>query len=199
MFSNIRNYRKELDFANINEDRKGVLDVLVDYISEKKKTQVVNLNFICTHNSRRSQLAQIWAATAAEYYNVKINALSGGIEVTEFNERAIAALEKAGFEIESNGKNNPVYTVKFDRSHPGLKMYSKLFDAKENKKGDFAAIMTCSDVGESCPYIPNAEIGIPLYYEDPKIHDNTSLERRKYDRRCTEIATEMFYVFSNVN
>lgn len=198
MFSDLRKFVKGLNFDDIPEDRKGILDVLVHYIQERHKILPVNLNFICTHNSRRSQFAQIWAATAADYYNIKINALSGGVEVTEFNPRAVAALKKVGFEIESEGNSNPIYTVKFDRVNPGLKMYSKLFDDPVNKKRKFAAIMTCSDAGESCPYVPEAEIGIPLYYEDPKIYDNTSLEKRKYERRSTQIATEMFYVFREV-
>jgi len=52
---------------NINEDRLAVLKSLIDYIQSKiDQGQEINLNFICTHNSRRSQFSQIWAQTAAD-------------------------------------------------------------------------------------------------------------------------------------
>jgi arsenate reductase (thioredoxin) len=45
---------------NITHERKTVLQPLVDFIRFKKSNgTAIRLNFICTHNSRRSHLAQV--------------------------------------------------------------------------------------------------------------------------------------------
>ena len=58
--------------------------------------------------------------------------------------------------------------------------------------------MTCSDADENCPYIPKAEKRIPLRYDDPKSYDDTPIESEKYDERSLQIASEIFYVFSQI-
>ena len=102
----------------IPRERKILLDELSIYIKEKLASKnEVNLIFICTHNSRRSHLAQIWAKTAAWYYSIDhFNTFSGGTEKTAFNPSAVHALKKTGFkiDIEKEGKN-PRYKVKFDK------------------------------------------------------------------------------------
>jgi len=40
---------------------------------------------------------------------------------------------------------------------------------------------------------------LPIRYEDPKAFDGTELMNEKYAERSLEIASEIFYVFSNVN
>ncbi len=68
----IREYIEALEATNLSEERKTVLQPLIDYINSKKKEEKpIQLNFICTHNSRRSHLAQIWAQTMAEYFRIK--------------------------------------------------------------------------------------------------------------------------------
>jgi arsenate reductase (thioredoxin) len=62
----------------------------------------------------------------------------------------------------------------------------------------YAAVMTCSHADENCPFIPAAEVRIPVRYEDPKQFDNTPGEADRYDQRSLQIASEMFHVFSNV-
>ena len=57
--------------------RTDLLDQLVTYMKDADSPQ---LNFICTHNSRRSHLGQIWAAIAGAYYNVDVATFSGGTE-----------------------------------------------------------------------------------------------------------------------
>ena len=181
----------------IAENRKPVLNDLINYIRNSKK-QEVKLIFICTHNSRRSQLAQVWAKTAAEYYDVKVDCFSGGTEATAFNKRAVAALERAGFLITSKGKGNPLYQVFYSDDALPIIAYSKLYDDKANPTSDFAAVMTCSDADANCPFIPGAEIRIPLNYNDPKEFDDTPKETAMYDERSLQIASEMFYVFSRL-
>ncbi len=189
-----------LDLASIPNTRKELLQPLIGHIkSKQKKNEDINLNFICTHNSRRSQFSQLWAQTAAYYYGIGVNCFSGGVEVTAFNERAVASIERSGFKVLSNGKGNPLHTVSFAEEAEPLVMFSKLFNDSSNPSTNFAAVMTCSHADENCPYIPGAEARIPLLYEDPKAFDGTSKEAEIYDKRSLQIATELFYIFSNIH
>ncbi|MFY0627918.1 MAG: protein-tyrosine-phosphatase [Reichenbachiella sp.] len=184
---------------SISEERKETLKVLIDYIQEKiDEKSDVNLNFICTHNSRRSQFSQIWGQTAADYFGIDANCYSGGVEVTEFNERAVASIKRAGFKVSSNGVSNPKYSVLHSDDRVPVIAFSKRFDDPTNEADCFAAIMTCSHADENCPFIPGTEKRIPVRYDDPKEYDGTPMESEKYDQRSMQIASEMFYVFSNI-
>lgn len=180
----------------IDQSRHAVLNQLIEYIQQKIDTQQpVRLNFICTHNSRRSQLSQIWAKTAAWVNGIEVETYSGGVEVTAFNERAVASCKRLGFEIEGDTKSpNPNYWVKLDENTQ-IECFSKVYDDPANPTSGFAAVMTCSDADENCPFIPGAEARIPLRYEDPKAFDNTELEAAKYDARSLQIASELLYIF----
>jgi arsenate reductase len=120
------------------------------------------------------------------------------VEVTAFNERAVASLERSGFRVISEGEGNPVYTVYYSENRPPIRAFSKLYDDPENRAPGFAAVMTCSDADENCPFIPGTQARIPLRYKDPKEFDGTPEEALKYDERSMQIASEMFYVFSNI-
>lgn len=183
----------------IPEKRKEILQILVDYIQSKKGAKApIVLNFICTHNSRRSQFSQIWAAVASHAFGIKTTCLSGGVEETEFNERAVASLKRMGFGITSEGSNNPKYSVEYALNTDKLVMFSKLFDDEVNSYPKFAAIMTCDHADENCPFIPGTEKRISVQYQDPKAFDGTDEEAAKYDERSIQIASEMFYVFSKI-
>ena len=184
---------------DISEDRIAKLQPLIDYIkSKREKGQPIRLNFICTHNSRRSQFSQIWAQTAADYFEIPAFCYSGGVEVTACNERTIRSLERSGFIISKHGHSNPIYFILQDKDTKPIIVFSKLYDDVINPHGNFATIMTCSHADENCPFIPGAEARIPVRYEDPKEFDDTDLESAKYDERSKQIASEMFYVFSRV-
>lgn len=199
MHNKINQLLSDIDFDSISKIRQGELEVLIDYIQLKKNTKAtINLNFICTHNSRRSQFAQLWAKVAAIFYHIDINSYSGGVEVTEFNKRAIQSLNRFGFEINKEGDENPRYFVRWDTSNNSLPMYSKLFDHPNNPSEGFAAIMTCSHADENCPFVAGCEQRIPIRYDDPKTYDNTPLEAVMYDERSFEIASEMMFVFSKI-
>lgn len=190
---------RRLDLSSIPPSRREILEELVQYIQHKlDRGEPVNLNFICTHNSRRSQLSQIWAKVAAAYHGIRVKTFSGGTEATAFNERAVASIKRSGFAVSASGEGNPVYTVSFADDCQPLRCFSKRFDDPENQVPHFAAIMTCSDADENCPFIPGAEKRIPVRYDDPKAFDGTPGEAGKYDERSMQIAAEMFYVFSRV-
>ena len=172
--------------------------ILFKKSQNKEETNVI---FICTHNSRRSQLAQVWAKTSAEYFGIEnINCYSGGTETTAFYPTAVISLEKVGFEIVQENKDiNPVYSVKYSESQEAIKCFSKVYDDDFNPNEKFITIMTCSNADENCPVILGAEKRFPIRFEDPKIFDNTELEDKKYAEKCSEIAREMLFVFSKIN
>jgi len=200
MFAKIQQVIDKMDYNTISESRKIELEVLTQFVQEKKEKDLpVLLNFICTHNSRRSQFSQVWAQVASEYYGIPVQSYSGGVEQTAFNERAVASLERFGFKIIKEGKGNPKYFVQWDVNSDPLVMYSKMYDDFINPSSGFAAIMTCSHADENCPFVAGCEKRIPIRYEDPKNFDDTPLESALYDYRSFEIATELFYIFSKVN
>jgi arsenate reductase len=180
----------------IPENRKVILDKFKDYIQNKLEIgETPRLNFICTHNSRRSQFSQIWAQTAAAFFAIDVECFSGGVELTAFNERAVASILRCGFKVEKEGEINPKYSVYYDTKSKPIVAFSKLFD---DTPSPFAAVMTCAHADENCPFIPAAECRIPVRYDDPKAFDDTALEAEKYDERSIQIASEMFYVFRNL-
>ncbi len=185
----------------ISEDRKELLDELSIYIKGKLiSSKEVRLLFICTHNSRRSHMAQIWAQTAAHYYHIdKIKTYSGGTQKTAFNKSAINALKKAGFKIsiEKEGKN-PKYKIRFAKKADPLVCFSKKYDHRKNPGDGFVAIMTCSDADEECPVVQGAEYRTSIQYDDPKKFDGTDKQEEAYLERSEQIGREMFYVFGKV-
>ncbi|MEX0780592.1 MAG: protein-tyrosine-phosphatase [Balneolales bacterium] len=182
----------------IPEDRQKILRDLIGYIQKKKDAgEPVRLNFICTHNSRRSQFAQIWAQAIAAKMDLDISSYSGGVEVTAFNDNAIAAIEKAGYTVIKEDGDNPLVKVLYSSKSFPINAFSKKYDDPPNPESGFAAVMTCSHADETCPFIPGAEARIPLNYEDPKQFDGTVEEAKKYDERSKQIASEMLYVFSS--
>lgn len=202
MYTKLKTYISDLksDFDSIPSTRKEELEEVADYVRAiLEKGETAKLNFICTHNSRRSHLAQIWTAVAAHHLNIQnIETFSGGTEATAFNPRAVAALERAGFKIENPGGENPKYQVRFDDQLEPMICFSKTFDDPANPDKEFAAIMTCSDADENCPFVPGAEFRKAITYRDPKESDGTDQETEIYDERCRQIATEMFYMMSSV-
>ncbi|NDV16639.1 protein-tyrosine-phosphatase [Muricauda sp. TY007] len=197
----LNDFISTLETASISKERKETLSSLVEYIQGKvDDRESIQLNFICTHNSRRSHLSQIWAQTMAHHFGIEhVSCYSGGTEATALFPMVASTLANTGFEVLtlSEGKN-PVYGIKFaENEHPVI-CFSKRMDDDFNPKSDFAAIMTCSQADEGCPFVPGAEKWIPITYEDPKAFDNTPQQAEKYSERSTQIATEMFYVFSQI-
>ena len=199
MFSSISSLISRIDNSTISDQRKELLKPLKEYLSSKiKQKSVVNLNFICTHNSRRSQLSEVWAKIIGDFYGLNINTFSGGIEITACNERTINSLSRLGFKIKNLGGENPHYEIKYADNKTPITLFSKLYDDPANPKTGFAAVMSCSHADENCPIIPGAEKRISLPYEDPKAYDNTADEAKIYDERSIQIATEMKYVFGGL-
>jgi len=177
------------------------LDRLAGFIAARATAgRPSRLTFICTHNSRRSQMAQTWAHAAAYHFGVGgVECYSGGTEATAFNPRAVAAMRRAGFRIDDpDGGDNPVYRVRFAQGEEPMECFSKLYHQAPNPDRDFCAVMTCSAADAACPIVIGADERISLPYEDPGFFDGSDREAAAYDERCRQIAREMLAVFSKV-
>jgi protein-tyrosine-phosphatase len=186
---------------SIPANRKEVLNGIVTDVEKRLRSgKRADLTFICTHNSRRSHMSQIWAETAAYYYGLNgIYTYSGGTQATACNCRTVAAMRRVGFDIEdATTGDNPIYLVRYAADRPAIRAYSKLYNADGNPRQDFIALMTCSAADKSCPVVKGAVSRYAIHYTDPRLCDDTPTETTAYNERCKEIALEMFYVMSQV-
>ena len=201
LFKKIEHQISGLNETSVSTARKNTLQLLIDYIQSKVDSkQDIYLNFICTHNSRRSHLSQVWAQVLAHYFNIKnVFCYSGGTEATALFPMAAKTLENTGFDIQTIADgSNPIYAIKYsDNEHPIIG-YSKKFDSDFNPRSDFAAILTCSSADQDCPFIAGAEVRIPITFEDPKAFDHTPQQTKKYQERSLQIATDLKYAFSKI-
>jgi len=194
-------HQRQAEFDDIPTERRQQLEQLAAYISTQVQAKKpVRLNFICTHNSRRSHMGQIWGAVAAATYGIdNVQTYSGGTEATAFNPRAVAALRRAGLNIkQTTNDENPIYHIEYSKDAMPITSFSKVYDQAPNPKRDFAAIMTCSSADKACPAVPGADQRFAITYEDPKAFDGTDKEAAMYDQRSAQIARELLYVFSKV-
>lgn len=199
----LRPYVEEVakELQTIPAARKAVLgEIASAIVSRLEVSNEAHLTFICTHNSRRSHMSQIWLQTAARYYGLdKVQAWSGGTEVTACNCRTVTAMRRVGFDIQDATKgDNPLYLVRYAEDRPAIRAYSKRYDADANPKRDFIALMTCSSADKSCPSVEGAVARFAIHYTDPRLCDDTPTEATAYNERCREIAREMFYILSEV-
>lgn len=201
LYPEVENTVKSFDFKQISEERKAILQPLIDFIQTKADSNLgIRLNLICTHNSRRSHLSQVWAQTAAAYYDIKnVSCYSGGTEATALFPMVAQTLGDLGFKIKTLSEDtNPIYSIKYSANELPVIGFSKTYDDDFNPESGFVAIMTCSQADGGCPFIAGAEKRIPITFEDPKISDGTPQQKETYLKRSLQIGTEMFYVFSQI-
>lgn len=187
--------------SEIPADRKRALTKLALWIrTQLDSGQTPRVVFICTHNSRRSHISELWARAAAEVYGVPgVATFSGGTEATAFNPRAVAAMKRAGFEvIEKTKGDNPRYLARFGPEAEPAEAFSKIYSEPPNPKAGFAAVMTCSQADKSCPTVEGAAFRVAIPYEDPKAFDGSPREAEAYDERVAQIGREILYLFSQV-
>ncbi|TXF79004.1 low molecular weight phosphatase family protein [Chryseobacterium sp.] len=201
MFAKLKESIEAIALMPVSEERKEILIPLAEFIQKKNHAgERINLNFICTHNSRRSHLSQIWSQVMAEHFSIKnVFCYSGGTEATAMFPKVAETLEGQGLEIQRLSEPaNPVYAVKYaEDAHPVI-CFSKKYDDAFNPVSGFAAIMTCSNADAGCPFIAGAEKRIPIKFEDPKSSDGTPEMDRTYLERSLEIAAEMHFVMQSV-
>jgi len=200
----VQSYADEVvgEFDALPPERRELLEQIADTITlQLDRGHDANLTFICTHNSRRSHMSQIWAQTAAYYYGLDcIHAFSGGTEVTACNCRTVTAMRRAGFAItDATTGDNPIYLVEYATDRAPIQAYSKYYSADGNPKQDFIALMTCSVADRSCPKVEGSIARFPIHYADPRLCDDTPTETTAYNARCREIAREMFFIMAEVH
>lgn len=201
LYNDIVEFIATLDVCTIPEERKVVLHKLVEAIAQKiNEQQPVRLNCICTHNSRRSHFAQVWAQVMAYHHGVNnIYCYSGGTEATALFPTVVETLRLQGLHITPiSGGENPVYSIKYAPNEPAIVGFSKTYDHPFNPTSEYIALMTCSQADEACPIVLGAEQRIALTYNDPKLFDGSPLQAEKYSERSREIATEFLYIFSSL-
>src|SRR5690606_24309111 len=190
-----------IDVQTVSEERKTILQPLIDFVQQKADSaEDINLNFICTHNSRRSHLAQIWAQVASAYFDIpNVYCYSGGTEDTALFPKVAETLTNQGFNIFKIAEtDNPIYAIKYSDNALPIIGFSKKYDSPFNPASAFAAIMTCSQADGGCPFIAGAEKRIPITFEDPKMSDGSTGQAQVYTERSLQIAQEMLYVFSMI-
>ena len=200
-FSEIENKITEFKTNKIISTRKRILVEIINYIQSKIDLEKeINLNFICTHNSRRSHFSQIWAQVLSDYFKIKkFKSFSGGTISTEIAENVINSLIKCGFRLNSKiRKKNLIYKLSYSDHLNEISCFSKKFNDKVNPKKNFVALMTCSSAEKNCPFIMGADKIISIPYEDPKIFDNSRFCDEEYMKTNLVIASEMYYVFSSL-
>lgn len=182
----------------VDENRKAILRDIGDFmVGELEEDGKVNMLVICTHNSRRSHIGQVWLQTSALFYGVNgVNAFSGGTEATAFNKNAVDALERAGFGINTGRGENPRYEVIAGSSK--WIHYSKKYTDSQNPSSDFGAIMVCSEADKSCPVVQGADARFSLPFEDPRYSDGTPSQNLSYDKTVKLIGKEMFYLMNYI-
>lgn len=201
LFSKIEATIKLLNTEDISAERKLILQPLIAYLTNKvSNEEPIHLNFICTHNSRRSHLSQVWAEALATYVGIgNVTCYSGGTEATALFPVAAKTLENAGFEVKKLSEvKNPVYSIKYSENNHPIIGFSKTYDDSFNPKSGFGAIMTCDSANEACPMVVGSEKRFPITYKDPKAFDGTPLQAEKYEERSHQIATELLYVFNSI-
>ena len=194
--------RLEKQYRDIPEERQKMLRLIADLITDAIRDKgSCNIVVICTHNSRRSQLAEAWLTAASQYFGLpRIHAYSGGTEATSFNIRMVVALREASFHLHSSGPiTNPKYQLhaltQEDSEHV---MFSKVYNDHHNPKTDFIALMVCDSADRDCPIVAGAKHRISLPYQDPKEFDDTPMESGAYTDKVAEIGREMLYLLGNV-
>lgn len=195
-------FKNAYNSLQLSENRRLLLTTIAEKASEElAHGNSVNFNFICTHNSRRSQLCQVWAYFATHYFNLKnIQNFSGGTAVTAFYRNTVKTLQEVGFNFQLNefSHKNPKYLINTTNIEEKLLVFSKLYDDPANEK-PFFAITTCNNADENCPFIPDALFRFHLPFVDPKAHDNTDLQDQKYLETNKQIAGEMYFLFLTVS
>lgn len=201
IYPKIVEFLNSLDANQVPTERAAVLKELAHQVKARLDQRLpVELRFICTHNSRRSHFAQIWAQVIAEYNHVhEITFSSAGTEITALNQQVVQTLIQQGFEIAiPEQKANPHYEIQYADNRASILAFSKNIQDDSLLKGDFIAIMTCSEADQGCPFVPGALSRVALPFEDPKIADGTAEEEKVYLERSIQIAREMKLLFQYI-
>lgn len=201
LFPAVQAFIADLDPASIEAPRRQALAALVPQLqAEAASAQGLALNFICTHNSRRSHMAQVWAQVMAAYFEQeRVYCYSGGTEATAVFPMVIETLAQQGLQsIPLSDGPNPLIALRFSPQLPPVLAFSKRYSHSFNPAKNFVALLTCDQAAADCPVVHGAALRFSLSYADPKAYDQSPLQAQKYRERSRQIATEMHFLFSQM-
>lgn len=129
----------------------------------------MNLLFLCTGNSCRSQMAEGWARylAAKSISPLQLEVRSAGLEAHGLNERAVAAMQKQGVDISSQTS-----------------------DILNDEMVDWAdmVITVCADADENCPLLPARLKKRHMGFIDPAKATGSDAEiEKQFDDVCRQI------------
>ena len=186
MNKEFKSFFSKINQYNPEKDKKNYLDDVVSKI-EKILPITNNIVFLCTHNSRRSQLCQVWGSILSKIYNIDLKFNSAGTEKTEVYKTVFYCFSNVGVEI----KDSKVFYRDLS-----LSLNSKVLEEIQSDK--FISIMTCSDAEKSCPSDSRSIKNISMTYQDPKVFDYTEKEKDEYLKTSKLIAKELNYVLKKL-
>ena len=158
-----------------SEDRIPTLEAIALSFSKEDNLKV---NFICTHNSRRSHFCEILFRTAAHYYGLKnVQTFSGGTESTSLYPEVAE-----------------IFFKNLERKETTPILFSKKYNIEYNAQGNYHAVMVCDSANETCPVVHGCIERHSLIYEDPKKSDGKQNQSNEYDKTLTKIASELAFI-----
>lgn len=193
-------YPEIIEFLNgitansIDSERREKWNALAQRL--RKKDNQGAINFICTHNARRSVISQSLASALAHHHGLTgIKAWSGGAEETFVHPNSIKLLLRIGYRLkEQTTGENPRYTLSYAEGAPDLLLFSKKFD-DPSSPAPYHAILVCSKGDAACPFIPNVASRTLIPFEDPGAFDNTPKADEAYYEAATLIGDELKQFF----
>jgi len=130
-------------------------------------SQKLNLLFLCTGNSCRSQMAEGWGKSLL---SSRFNIYSAGIEKHGLNPYAVKVMKEQGIDISNH--------------------YSKTLEDLKDISFD-VVVTVCGHADETCPVFPGNTKKIHYGFDDPpKLAANANNEEERilpYRRVCREI------------
>ena len=168
------------------------------------KEEELKVNFICTHNSRRSHFSEILFRTAALHFGLNhVHTFSGGTEGTALFPVVAESCKRFGFETrEEEAYGQRAWKI----FHPALEtqettplLFSKVYSHQLNPQEGYHAIMVCDSANEACPVVFGAKERHPLLFIDPKRSDGTEEQAKVYDETLALIASEFGYIARRVS
>ena len=174
------------------------LDALAALFNAHSKDGLA-VNFICTHNSRRSHFSEILFRTAAKYYgHENVETFSGGTEGTALYPEVAESFKRHGFTaVKDLAPENPhwqIFHPLLESEHNTPFLFSKAYDHAPNPSSGYVAVLVCDSANEACPVVLGAAARFPLTFVDPKRSDGTPECSAVYDATLKEIASEMGYL-----
>jgi arsenate reductase (thioredoxin) len=174
------------------------LKVLQSIVQSATHPDFKGFLFVCTHNSRRSQIAQVWAAFLSDLFQLDLTHFSAGTEATVCSMEMLKALKRAGFNVFKDEESQHRCQIGWRGEESPMAIYSKTINDISLKHAGLVAIMVCDDAQEQCPVVPHALDRFALTFVDPGTSDDTEMSASAYDLACRMIGNELLYLFSKV-